>query len=219
MILTDKTSQVAVYDDVLEESELESLWGFVRRDTFTVINGTRWSKGWRLLDGNPLAGSTFSRQEDWDTPFQPLQARLLEAASECTNLVGEFHSDWNRVTASVMLYPVDSGLSWHSDGLRTGAYAYYVHPEWNVQWGGELLIAHETVNARGAEGRPPPHLRNDEENRVILGSAPGTFVTAAPNRLVLIAGGQLHKIALVNRCAGDRVRCSVSGFFDRKGSG
>ena len=33
---------------------------------------------------------------------------------------------------------------WHRDAMdNAGSWVYYAHSEWNIEWGGELLLAHE----------------------------------------------------------------------------
>ena len=91
-----------------------------------------------------------------------------------------------------------------------------------MQWGGELLVADESVkDLRAPElefygDNPPrgsaPHLDNAFENEKLFEVGIGQYVLPKPNRLVVIAGGNLHRINSAEG-AGDRVRCSVSGFF------
>src|SRR6202012_5909584 len=71
---------------------------------------------------------------------------LVDAILKNQNLysdqIGKEGSDWKGFTALPMLYPRNTSLYWHRDAASwTGSFTFYAHPEWNVQWGGELLVA------------------------------------------------------------------------------
>jgi hypothetical protein len=155
-----------------------------------------------------------------------------------SDLVGRRDSDFDGICACAYLYPQGTGLSWHADvpRLYSGAYVFYAHPEWNCQWGGELFLADEasrsqdlgavTTMALRREGarltatatQIPPFLDNRQENAELERMGMGRYVAPKPNRLVVIAGGNPHMINRVSPAAGDRVRCSISGFFHRPGT-
>ena len=37
-------------------------------------------------------------------------------------------------------YQKFSGINWHKDGQYTLNYSFYIHDEWNINWGGETLV-------------------------------------------------------------------------------
>ncbi len=161
-----------------------------------------------------------------------LFALLLERAPEFADVVGTRDRDWSVVTAKPFLYPIGSGLSWHNDSAYSGSYIFYAHPTWNCQWGGELLVAHpscrdqqpagpEVSVVEWEDGLPKSvkkvpigqHLDNAAQNAVLGEPGIGQFILPKPNRPVLLRGGHSHKINPVSPSAGDRVRCSIAGFF------
>ena len=68
-------------------------------------------------------------------------------------------------------YDKFSGINWHDDGNYTLNYSFYIHDEWNKNWGGETLIN---------TGRGLP-----------LSSSP------KPNSLLVIKNNVLHKVNCV----------------------
>jgi len=73
-------------------------------------------------------------------------ATLVEHADDFADLVGRRNVDYDNISARSFLYPQGTSLSWHEDGPKySGAYAFYAHPEWRSQWGGELLVADEST--------------------------------------------------------------------------
>lgn len=234
-----------VVDDFLNSGAMAEVWGYIQNEAyvsvFSELSGflageessqahgaiNAANKVWRLSDGAPLRGTPVefgeARRSRVPSPtglsLDHLLREISAAAGEFPNCVGVQGVDWQRFNAVPMLYPVGAGLSWHSDGEdRTGAFVYYAHPTWNVQWGGELLIADlspSRVHHAYAESKTSPWLDNSLENELLMEIGTGTFIQSKPNRLVLLGGGVHHAIAPVRPAAGDRVRCSISGFFIR----
>lgn len=128
------------------------------------------------------------------TALRLFSSRLDALLPRLTHLIGEKGSDWRDYTLTLFAYPQLAELNWHSDDeRRMGAFTYYIHPEWNGRWGGELLI-------------------RDRGSPVSEG---GVFLQPTPNRLVVIKGGIDHKVAPISSEAGRRLRTAVTGFFNR----
>ena len=83
---------------------------------------------------------------------------------------------------------------------KAGSYTFYAHPEWNVEWGGELMLLDDDAidpaagiyfhRLRGASGNAwQPHLDNDDANELLMRHGVGRLVLPKPNRLVVIKGG------------------------------
>jgi hypothetical protein len=162
-----------------------------------------------------------------------LIGKLLDMRDEIVDLVGISGTDYVAINARACLYPVGSALSWHTDpSPYSGAFTYYAHPKWNATWGGELIVADEsTANEDLGAKRTtaivmdgahvvgmrqvltPPALDHDRENEVLCESGCGDFIVSKPNRLVLMKPAIPHRIARVDACAGENVRCSISGCF------
>ncbi len=250
MNIAAKTEQFLVVDDVLSEEQFVALGRLMQMSEYHSVHSERWERTWRLSDGSPLAGeaayssspsasvtnradvSVFPTRTSIDFVFEAL-AKLRDETRE---LVGDHNTDWSVVSAKPFLYPAETAISWHADSsIYSGAYVFYAHPEWNCQWGGELLIAsaecHEGANWDDSvslvepddEGgiasikKVPigPHLRNRRENELLGKPGLGTYIFPKPNRLVVLAGGHHHRVVRIDRTAGAHVRWSVAGFFFR----
>jgi hypothetical protein len=176
----------------------------------------------RRLDGEAAAGLAYPTGTALDHVFEKLLCLLPQVEA----WVGKTGEDWNRISATPYVYPSGTALSWHADGSPfTGAFTFYAHPVWKAQWGGELLVAdgsRKLPYSRSAT--PAPHsleeklgYRFDKRamNEHLSRPGVGRFIMAIPNRLVVLAGGNPHKVARVDPSAGDRVRATISGFFLR----
>jgi hypothetical protein len=253
MKLVSSSRVARVYDDVLSPQEFEALWRFVQRDDYELIHKRTWNKTWRLNDGLPLQGWSeyYGNVTGTDDPDNPafwrdtrhgaypsrtamdyvLRAVIAEAPA-IADLIGAEGRDWRGFAGKTFLYPAGSGISWHVDAHGyTGAFAYYAHPIWNSQWGGELMVADESMLGRSL-GKPFKkigrvgdqlvsqgteeiygHLDNAFESERLFEVGVGQYIFPKPNRLVILAGGIPHMVHRVTASAGDHVRCSVAGFF------
>jgi 2OG-Fe(II) oxygenase superfamily len=237
------SDQVAVFDDYLPKGEFVAVWRYVQNEEYRHVHQDGVEGVFRIGDGNPLIGGrAVYADPQRSLPESPLRAlteanaadlvypttlavdyvirRLLRHAPKLARWIGRAGQDWSFLSASASVYPQGTGLSWHRDGSRyTGAYIFYSHREWNVTWGGELLIADETTkNDFYDELRRDSTVHqfdNQAENKYLLNVGMGLYLMPKPNRLVVIAGGNAHAISQVNRSAGNRVRASIAGFFFR----
>jgi Rps23 Pro-64 3,4-dihydroxylase Tpa1-like proline 4-hydroxylase len=224
-------------DNLLTAEVGEKLWRDVQSAEYVPVHSlagplgpfrsaiTHSNKVWRLGDGAPLKGPRLVQRmagsaENGDrhilSGVLEIIAGIAAAHPEC---VGRSEEDWNCLNGQVVLYPSGSGLSWHSDGRRrSGAFIYFAHPYWNIQWGGELLIADldrfAVSDAYRESGQPFPWIQNDLENTVVMEAGTGRYVMPKPNRLILIGTGVHHAVTPVKASAGDHVRATISGFFE-----
>ena len=206
MKLARRTSYFAVLDEVLSAQEFQHLGRFMAEEDYAFVHATGWFRTYRLEDGNPLEGPTYLSQalnesqvdRAWPTgkAIDGLIVGLDALLDDFQDIVGTRERDWLLYTARPFLYPRGTGLSWHNDQdtelPRSGAFAFYTHPEWRPSWGGELLVA-------------PPGGGRDL----------GNFIVPLPNRLVLVRAGIEHAIRPVHSAAGEAIRTSVAGFFLR----
>jgi hypothetical protein len=234
-VLSDE--QIAVFDDVLPESAFLALWDALQAGPYERVHQRAIEGVWRLLDGDPLRGPAVAattlpieallpegvevsalpvRLHPTGGPVDALIASLLESASGVEGLIGRASRDWGVLLGSPFLYTMGTGLSWHCDaGPYTGAFIFYAHPDWNAQWGGELLVAEgcrEYAAADREDGRRH-RLDNTRESELLLRAGVGRYVAPKPNRLVILAGGTPHKITPVLPAAGQHPRASIAGFF------
>jgi Rps23 Pro-64 3,4-dihydroxylase Tpa1-like proline 4-hydroxylase len=109
------------------------------------------------------------------------------------------------------LYPPGSGLRFHrDDGSYRGSFTFFLSGEWQLDWGGLLLLA--------SRGSTIEHTQIgwDGASKPLSDSASwGSYVCPRANRLALIGPACGHMITRVDRNAGSRVRASVAGFFLR----
>jgi hypothetical protein len=231
-----KNEQYGVFDDVLSPEHFELLWHCVQIQEHRSVHHDSWHRIWPLTGGDvlrsPILYSSFPEDIDMGPgcvyPSHTAMDLLLESLLAHLGIfepwVGQEGQEWTTLTACSYLYPPGSGLSWHHDRFYSGAYTFYAHPQWNSDWGGELMIADPAcrnwstpkVEVLGAEQRRslPAALDNRAESERLMNPGVGSFVLPKPNRLVLLAGGVYHRINPVSPAAGHHLRCSVSGFFE-----
>ena len=227
---TFQCTQFAVFDDVLRPDESADLRRFIEFASFKPVNpGVPYSP-WHITDGQPLKGSsavltaeqtgsvvapdppTGGAMYPTGTPLDHVLGTLAALSPGLERWIGVPGTDWVVCTATPWVYPAGSGLSWHSDGAGyPGAYIYYAHPEWDVHWGGELMIADapsrltypssDSLPAFTAEERTAYRFDKREMNEHLLRSGLARVVMAKPSRLVVLQGGNPHKISRVDACA------------------
>jgi hypothetical protein len=211
------TSTFAVFDGVFRAAARQAITAYIERTPTELV--PLHDPGFTLDDGAPRRGpSVFVEVERHRASYRPKRRstlteritgyptgtdidrvlrKIVALATAIEPWVGMAVTDWRAVVARHFCYPRDSSLGWHDDPPPyTGAFAYYAHPSWRPQWGGELLVA-----------------VGEDEEADNHASGCGRFVGAAPNRLVVIKGGTPHRIARVSRLAGEHERMSISGFF------
>jgi hypothetical protein len=237
--LTLQTDDVLVADDFLPPATFAALAKDVENGEYRSVHERRWDKAWRLWDGNPLRGPGIyydpnrTRQvSEAKYPTSTTVDQFFDLVRELTGsfpgLVGREKADWDAIYVSPWVYPVGSALSPHFDGGRySGAFTYFMHPRWQTNWGGELLLMQdgEAAATRSSGAAAPGTLAahhagqsrwlagDDDESAGSLGIA--TCVFPWPNRLVLIGPTRQHMIRRVDTNAGTQARISLAGFFLR----
>lgn len=213
----------AVFDDVLTQLEFRQVWQYVQDQDYRYASSGKWEKVFGLLDGRSLEGPVVlagkiceaaDKHENLfptGTAIDLLFTKLLNYGDQIEAWTGRTGHDWHLLTGRAFLYPCGTALSWHDDGgKKTASFTYYSHLNWNIEWGGELMIATHGNNPPPAETSP---LNNDLENELLMESGFGHYVMPKPNRLVVISAGTAHRISRVDIAAGHNTRCSISGFF------
>jgi hypothetical protein len=237
MTATHADEQIAVFDDVLSPEQFRGFWDFCQRETYESVHAHSRVGVFRLDDGQPLwGGSSYAWPSvsmdglippDLDLGRAPIRfyptGSAIDAVLEAikgrcpavADLIGAEGQAWAGIMGRPYIYPRGSGVSWHEDsGPYSGAFIYYAHPEWNVLWGGELLVADPSAKTFHAPVESVTHrFENRRENEELLRAGMGRFVLPRPNRLVYIAPGFRHMIAKVTPAAGNHPRVSLAGFF------
>jgi hypothetical protein len=238
--VTSQTAFHTVIDGLLPPEVFQRVWNYFQVQPMNPMYALGMQGHWLIEDSEALRGPTIGWGHTWDgtypcgAPIDDVMKAIVGAAALFAPSVGQFNVDWKIFSAMATIYRAGQGLVWHRDSEdNTGSWIFYAHPEWNVEWGGELLLAH-TLDIPREHGvyfhrlrptsdlpAPPPwqsHLDNDDANALLLGGAGagvGSFVAPKPNRLVVIKGGTPHAIAKVRASAGRHIRASVGGFFKK----
>jgi hypothetical protein len=192
------------------------------------------SRVWRVRDGFPLRGvpdvmrvvggegKTTHVLYPTGTPLDALAEALEGAVADdrVGSVVGRPVERWDRFSLTSWVYPQGTGLSLHHDGTAgyTGAYAFFLTPDWDPHWGGLLLVFEGAANV-GLGGSRAKRLRKwiegAEERAALLNPGLARCVLPVANRVVFIHPEAHHLVTVVNAAAGDRARMSVAGFFSR----
>lgn len=227
MRLVTKNSQFVVFDDFLSVQDFELVKKYISDESYQTYDANQFHKVYRLFDGKPLIGessllSNKFRNVDSNnknncatlTGIDVFVQQLLSHSETLEEWIGNIDIDWKFFNAKVYLYPQGTGLTWHDDGgNKTGSYAFYIHPSWNVQWGGDLLIANESTKNHDYQLLTITESENRYDKHKSIEVGVGQYIAPKPNRLVVIAGGNPHRINKVEPTAGDNIRSSISGFF------
>jgi hypothetical protein len=227
--LTMSTAQLRIYDDFLPQADFEPLLDWASGHTYRWPHQETWHKAWHTGDGLPLRGmSAFYRadgprrehEDGWSypsgAPCDPFIKAVNEVADEAAEVIGERGVAWKDFVATSFVHPRGCALSMHRDHtLYTGALTFYIHHEWDMHWGGHLLIL-DPRSAAGTEADDPKlvaFLSGENENRAINDPGFALCVVPRPNRLVLFGNDTYHMVTRVDDDAGDRPRVALAGFF------
>ena len=202
-----------------------------RTGAFTHKTG----EGLLINDGTPLQGGTTYWSKDPDTFPKVRIKRYIrsEATSICLSIdwcrfclmasnlsaprvrTGPILSATRKTTRPVRVCPFTG-----TDSAIPGLTRFLAHREWNVHWGGYLLVLDSRT--------PAPTYSNDllgphvswiddaSENSLVLDPGFAQCIFPKPNRLVLIAPDAQHLLSRVDVNAGQHPRISVAGFFRKE---
>ena len=239
-----RTEGAIVIDDFLGEAEYRELFDFVSRMDYQYINtqGTV-RRVWDLSNGFPLrsdknlfvhAPHATTREGNFHypsgTPLDHFVDAVQAAIPDVGDMVGEPRPEgWHHFSVTSWIYPPNTGLSMHDDGagVYSGAYVYYLNPEWKPHWGGLLIVlddeANRAIARRRSEGDGQAfyakkwlHLSGHDELAAEHGL--GRCIFPKKNRIVFIAPDAYHLVTRVLPEAGDNARMSLAGFFHRRAS-
>ena len=226
-----QTEQIAVVDDLLAPEAFAAVFSLINEQKFELVHNRQWQKAWRLQDGLPLHGPPvlYFADPDLDDPgaksyptgtaIDYFIDRLRAVVAKCGDLVGAESADWNVFSVTPWIYPPGSTLSLHCDGggqaMYSGAFTYFLHPRWNIHWGGHLLVLDPETEVSGVRGAQ--WLIDDAENAQVWEPGLGTAVLPKPNRLALLAPDAWHMLTRVDPTAGLHARISLAGFFQCAG--
>ncbi|MFF4528110.1 2OG-Fe(II) oxygenase [Streptomyces sp. NPDC001407] len=233
MKITIQTPHLTVIDDFLSDIEFASLATSLQFLSYRSMHSKGWVKAYGLPSAAVLQSELATRGiVDSTPPGMSLVGNLVERIAQPDEALQSHYPQGitgkrATVTGRIVLSGVGAGLNWHNDAESLlGAYVFYGHPRWGSSWGGELLVLAD--GEAGDQGRPespgrqPRQVIGDvgpdfmldvsaEQYRNSIGH--GTFVSARPNRLVLLTSRVHHRVTPVTPSAGDQPRAAVVGFF------
>ncbi len=234
-----ESSAGVIFDDFVPEDVFQKLHAYAVKADYEHINTGKVSRAWHLHDHFPLRSSptvfyyaegrekpTNSTNYPSNTDVDLFIDHVRSMVPHAQHLVGK-EGEWNHFSVTAWLYPQGTGLSMHDDGsnVYTGAYTYFMSPTWRPHWGGLLLLVEEEGNALVREHRQEidqmdfykrhwQHANRLDELLMEHGFARCIFPKR--NRMVFIANDAYHMITRVTEAAGDNLRMSFAGFFDKK---
>lgn len=204
---TRETEDYIIYDEVLSQEDFYKVSTAVQAENFSIPHINNWLKVWRISDGLPMGGPSYSCDKRPFNNYMDLIGHIfIEMAKMHPNILQEY----KELTLRPYLYGRETKLSWHNDAGYTGAGIFYTHKYWGSTWGGELMIA-KTPKVEG--GVPNPCLDHEFEDKFLEYYGYGEYITCKPNRLVLTKKGVWHSINRVDKDAGDHVRSSIVAFY------
>ncbi|QUL38784.1 2OG-Fe(II) oxygenase [Erythrobacter sp. JK5] len=221
---------IVVSDGLLSEAEHEALWQFFLAQSFSRVHEQGLSRVYRLTDGESWTSESHFLQVH-DDPSAAVPSVGTGAANPIMRLFQAMFATkgfaafaagfepWTHIAFNCSLYPPGCGLGWHADQGHSGAFIYYVHPEWHDSWGGELLIEDPRSPDSGTEGVAPSRHREfygSISQALDGGPGDGRFLAPVPNRLVAFRSGIRHMVKKVDSAAGEAFRAAISGFFTTK---
>jgi hypothetical protein len=236
-----QTDFFTAIDDFLDAAQTSRLWNYFQMQPFQRAESLDKQAHALRDDGTVLRGPTVGWGYKWDdqypteTVVDDVLKALIDAGELYASTIGRRGVDWEIVSATPTLHVAGQGNAWHRDtDQHAGSWVYFAHREWNVEWGGELLVAHEAdipreygpylhrLRPMDDLPEPPPwrsHLDNHDANELLMERGIGSYLVPKPNRLVVLKGGSPRAVAKMRPSAGRHVRASFGGFFVRKGVG
>ena len=204
-----ENAQFRVQDGVLSPQAFADLQRLLGEATFEKVHQPGRGYAWRPEDGEPTATPPCFH----DSP-EPWASPLFEVLLQPEAFLPLVSTTWKAVSARAFKHSAGSGLSWHTDDPGyAGAWIYFAHPAWDCHWGGELLMADPSCQGRQWRQSGEASLRS--ETALVGEVGVGSWLFPKPNRLVVIAAGQMHRVNPVTAGAGGQARTTVSGFFLR----
>lgn len=243
-IKTLEMPEALVFDDFLPEDEYELVYKHAIQSDYRHINTSgQVVRVWNVDNGFPLRSmwdhhyrtNTVKHPDDHHTfpthtPNDLLFNAINHMMPQVQHLVGKPAEEWSHASMTSWLYPPNTGLSLHNDGnsIYTGAYIYYLNREWRIHWGGLLMVLDRAANQAIETHRTRLNEQDFYRNKWLNESEHDDYAAEVGfarcifpkrNRIVFIAPDAYHIVTKVLASAGDNVRMSLAGFFNRKKEG
>ncbi len=211
-------NEAKVFDDFLDPQTFEELWEMMNVLQYQRTDAQNWLKVWTLADGAILRSSGWvadapvwklKNADPKALPAPPAMTKLLEKVRK-TFVHYSGDTKINRVNLTPCVWPPKSSISWHRDGGgisdgRVGAFTFYVHKQWNCEWGGELMLSNLD------EELGTVVFDNSIISEKLMAAGNGAWIAPKPNRLVMNPSNLFHKVAKSTEAAAPRL--SIQGFL------
>ncbi|WP_435174215.1 2OG-Fe(II) oxygenase [Actinacidiphila sp. bgisy145] len=221
MRMTERGERYVVYDDFLPSEIFDQAVELMERSALSETGSVISAE----LDGpaHRTRGMHFPASIGETASGRPaVFTRVTQAVRAETGVFGTAGHDWDRLTFTFWQYPANSRLGWHNDAGRgrCGEYIVYLHREWDISWGGELMLLDReprTLLSAADSGPQRGETATSESaglvNRILRTcEVSPVAVLPRPNRLVMVQSDTLHTIRRVDQTAGENRRCSLTGF-------
>ncbi len=238
-----ESKQAIIFDDFLAPDVYEKIQQYALKTDYEYINTKgKVSRAWHVHDGFPMRSTLNGFYYSKDSGEKPTGDHvyptktdmdlfidnLLAVQPHVEHLTGkEGNGGWMHVSSTCWVYPHGTGLSIHDDGsgVYTGAYVYFLNPTWRPHWGGLLIMMDEEANKMVYDHREKinqhefyklKYFHGNGLDEMLVDQGFGKCIFPKGNRIVFIANDAYHMVTRVNESAGDNLRMSIAGFFNRK---
>jgi hypothetical protein len=220
--LVHVSDALAVLDNVCPDDVIEDLRRFFSNSDFETTNVRREFS----IDNEkpPLRGksSMFNCGDliDATSVIGKFAILLSELTCDFSTIIGIPKVNWKSFSVTPWIYSTGSGFIPHVDGDTgySGGFVFWCHEEWDVTWGGHLVVFERSVeNFSGPDSMSnPPHLLKQSvfsKEKSLREPGIGTLVLPKRNRLVLLSPKVPHMVTTIEKQQAERL--SLVGFFNK----
>ena len=127
-----------VIDDFLSPEHHTLVWNYIQAEKFEYVHSKRWTKAFRLTDGQPLWGPVYlsdAYEPDTQSTVYPsgqgidlvIQA-VKQLVPSCIDLIGEQYKDWAYFFARSYLYTIKKVDPAAGDHVRATIQGFFQDP-------------------------------------------------------------------------------------------
>lgn len=236
-----QSEHAIVMDNFLSEEDYQALYDYSTQIDYKHINTQgKVARVWDLHNGFPLRNMEsafyYNNPEDVpekskyaypvNNPFDVFMRAVNAINPEVSSLIGNTQTGYDHFSVTSWIYPPGTGLSMHDDGsgVYSGAYVYFLNPEWRPHWGGLLVVMDQESNTAlqeqkktgGSNFYKRKWLHLSGHDQIALEHGLGRCIIPKKNRMVFIHPDTYHMVTQVQPACGDTPRMTLAGFFHKK---
>lgn len=215
---TATVGNALIFDDFLDEALFNDLWTMMNQLQYQRSDSEYWLNVWPLNDGTIMRNVGWSAlapnwipkpNDNRGIKAPPAMLKFLEHIRK-TFVHNQSDQKINGVNLTPCVWPPKSSITWHRDGSgvrdnRIGAFTFYLHKEWNAEWGGELMLSPLEEELAFTP------FDNSEVSNKLMAEGFGTWIAPKPNRLIMNPSNAYHKVAKTTDNAAPRL--TIQGFM------